>query len=262
TTDAIDRHAQDLDPQMRAELEKQSELAKVQMRQQVNDQVQKAARKVLDWTIEPSDDELDYLTKDHPAMISAFLIMLMMFVPFLTCLGGFNQTAGDIDTKGLRYLLIRTERSNIFLGRLIGTYLFAMAVFLILFLVLGAYMASNIKVHSPGEMLAWMASGYLRVMLFVAPYMAVCAWISCAIASPFGSLAISLLIVYFYPLIIYIGSKSADAISYGNLATPWGYKWWLFAPLGPKFFGGIAMMIAFTALFTFLGHRYFGKRDL
>lgn len=59
-----------------------------------------------------------------------------------------------------------------------------------------------------------------------------------------------------------MGGNINSAVKYGNYATPWGYKWWLFEPIGPKFFGGVAVMVGFTALFTWLGHRYFGKRDL
>lgn len=175
----IERHSKELDPSMRAELDNQQK----QMEERMNSEVRKIASKAIDWAVEPSEEQLGYMTDDHPAMISAFLVMLMLFTPLLVCLGGFNQTSSDIDSKGLRFLLIRTERSNIFLGRLIGTYLFSALVFLLLFLILGLYMVVKVKVHSGSDMFFWLLQGYVRVMIFALPYMAVCAWISCAISS-------------------------------------------------------------------------------
>ncbi|MCX5746090.1 MAG: hypothetical protein NT062_26735 [Proteobacteria bacterium] len=251
--------AEDLDPQMRGELAAQQGM----LDGEVNKKVISAARSVIDWVVEPSGDEqLDYMTKERPAMVTAFLVLLMLFTPFLTCLSGFNQTSSDISSRGLRFLLIRTERTNIFLGRLIGTYLFSALVFLLLFVVLGMYMAAKVHVHPKADMIFWLAHGYLRVMVFVMPYMALCAWISCAIDSAFGSLIISLLLAYMYPWVISLGSKIQPVIAYGQYLTPFGYKWWLFEPFGLKFIGGLLIMLAFTALLTFTGNRYFGKRDL
>lgn len=230
---------------------------------EVHRQVVKVASKAINWTIEPKAEQLEYLTQDKPAMISAILVLLFLVTPLLVCLGAFNQTSGDIATKGLRFLLIRTERPNIFLGRFIGTFLFTALVNLLLFAILAVYMAAKVKVHPAGDQALWLFQGYLRMLVFVLPYVAVCAWVSCAIDSSFGSLIISLLMVYFVPL--FIGRAAAavsDSISYAQYITPWGYKYWLLEPLGGKFFGGVAVMLAFTAAFLFLGMRHFGKRDL
>lgn len=247
-----------LDAQSKAEIMAQ----RGNMDEKINDEVNKIARKGLDFVLSPTSEQADYLTKDHPAMISVFVLMLIMFTPFLTCLAGFNQTSSDIDSKGLRFLLIRTERSNILLGRLIGTYVFSALIFLLLFAIMTVYMVAKVKVHPAGDMVTWMIGGYFRVMLFSMPYMALCAWISCAIESSFGSLTISALCSYFLVLMVKIGSSINDKVEYLQYLTPWGYKLWLFEPMGPKFFAGVAAMLGFTALFTFLGNSYFGKRDL
>ena len=229
----------------------------------IHRKVAEIASGAIKWTMEPEPAQLEYLTRDKPAMISAILVLLFLVTPLLSCLGSFNQTSGDIATKGLRFLLIRTERPNIFLGRFIGTLLFTALVNLLLFSILAVYMAAKVKVHPAGDQALWLFQGYLRMMVFVLPYVAVCAWVSCAIDSSFGSLVISLLMVYFVPL--FIGRAAAaisDSISYAQFITPWGYKYWLLEPLGGKLFGGIAIMLAFTGAFLFLGMRHFGKRDL
>jgi ABC-type transport system involved in multi-copper enzyme maturation permease subunit len=226
------------------------------------DQVNAAMAKAIDWVIEPSPEQLNYLTNEHPSAVSAILLLLCVVTPLLSCLGGFNQTSGDIASKGLRFLLIRTERTNIFFGRFIGTYLFSACVYLALFVILALYMVVKIKVHSPGEMVLWLASGYVRILLLSLPYIAMCALVSCAIDSAFGSLTISLLVAYLFPLMVKFASAQNEKVGYLQFLTPWGWKYWLFSPMGGRFFGGVAVMLAFTGIFLFLGNRYFSKRDL
>jgi ABC-type transport system involved in multi-copper enzyme maturation permease subunit len=229
---------------------------------QVNAEVIKVTRKAIDWAVSPSDAQLDFLTRDHPAVISAILVLLFLITPLLACLGGFNQTAGDIATKGLRFLLIRTERPNIFIGRFVGTFLFSAATFAGLFAILALYMSFKVHVHPPGEMIAWLFQSYFRLLVFALPYVALCAWVSSAIDSPFGSLVIALLLVYLFPALVAIASGINEGAHYLQYVTPWGYRWWLLAPVGGQLLGGIAVMFGFTAAFLTAGLKHFSARDL
>jgi ABC-2 type transport system permease protein len=220
------------------------------------------ARKAIDWAVEPSREQLSYLTREQPAIISAILVLLFLVTPLLSCMAGFNQTSGDIGTKGLRFLLIRTERPNIFLGRFLGTYLFSAVVYLTMFAILALYVAVKVDVHPTGDMIRWLLFGYLRLMLFSLPYIAICAWVSCMIDSAFGSLMIALVLVYLVPMVLGIASGIEEKISYGQYITPWGWKYLLLEPMGPRFLGGVAAMLGFTAFFLFVGMRHFNKRDL
>ncbi len=231
-------------------------------KKKANEQIVKLAVQAMKWATDPSETQLEYLTEEKPAMVSVLLVLLFFATPLFACLGGFNQTAGDIGSKGLRFLLFRTERGNIFWGRFLGTLAFTALVNLLLFLILGIYMAAKIKVHPAGDMLLWMGQGYLRMMIFTLPYVALCAWISSAMESAFGALAISLLVAFFVPLFLGVAGGIEDAVKYAQFITPWGFKYWLLEPMGAKFFGGIAVMLGFSALFLWLGHRNFNRRDL
>ncbi|MEO8700398.1 MAG: hypothetical protein ABI867_10155 [Kofleriaceae bacterium] len=229
----------------------------------MNEKVKGVARQAIEWVISPEANQLEFLTEQKPAIVSAILVMLCLVTPLFSCLAGFNQTAGDIASKGLRFLLIRTERPNIFLGRFIGTFLFSAVVNLGLFAILALYMALRVKVHDPGDMVLWLLQGYLRLQLFVLPYIALCALVSASIDSAFGSLVIALMLAYVYPLLITIGARANDVVAYGQYLTPWGYKYWLLEPVASaKFLGAAGIMIGFTAAIMFLGMNLFKKRDL
>jgi ABC-2 type transport system permease protein len=228
----------------------------------VNAEVIKITRRAIDWAVSPSEAQLDYLTKDHPAVISAILVLLFLVTPLLACLGGFNQTSGDIGSKGLRFLLIRTERPNIFLGRFIGTFLFSAVTFAGLFTILAIYMSFKVHVHEPGEMIVWLLLSYFRLLAFALPYVALCAVVSCAVDSPFGSLVIALLVTYLFPGLVAFAGSMNDKAHYAQYLTPWGYRWWLLEPAGATLFGGLAVMLGFTAVFIAGGLKYFSARDL
>ena len=233
-----------------------------QVQEQTREDVMKVAKKAMGWAIGASDAQVDYLTTDKPALISAILILLMVVTPLFACLGAFNQTSGDNATRGLRFLLIRTERPNIFVGRFIGTLLFMAAVFALLFAVLGIYILAKIHVHPPGAMAAWLVGGYFRMLLFSLPYIAMCAWLSGSIDSPFGSLVLSLTVAYVWPLFVAIGSAQAHAFGYLGYLTPWSFKWWLFSERVWMVGVGALAMLGFTALLVGFGLSRFKKRDM
>jgi hypothetical protein len=225
-------------------------------------QTLKATRKAIDWAVSESEEQTTFLTSSRPSVISAILVIIFLFTPLLTCLGGFNQTSGDIGSKGLRFLLIRTERPNIFLGRFIGTYLFSGVIYGVLFLVIALYAGLKVHVHGTGEMMLWLAEGYLRLMLLALPYTALCALISAAVDSPFGSLCLTLLVSYMYPMLVMMAGNINKGAAFLQYGTPWGFKWWLLMPFGGHFFGAVAAMLGFTGVFLFLGLRNFSGRDL
>lgn len=233
-----------------------------EVKAQAEADVIKLAGKTLGWVMDVSPEQASYLTSDKPAMVSAVLVLLMIFAPLFACLAGFNQTSGDIGSKGLRYLLIRTERSNIFLGRFIGTAILMAVVYAALFVILGLYIGLKVHVHPTGAMMAWLAGGYLRILVFSLPYIALCAWISSSIDTPFGALVLAILFAYVLPILVLIGRASADGAKYVDYIVPWGYKWWLFSESPAMVAAGTAVMLAFTGALVWVGHWRFTKRDL
>lgn len=207
-------------------------------------------------------EQSEFFLVDKPALVSLFLILLFAFLPFLGFLSGFNQTAGDIGSRGLRYLLLRTERPNVFLGRLIGTYLFTVAVITVIIAVVGLYVMVKVKFYGAGDVALWLLRGWFAAAVFVMPWVAFCAWISAAIPIPFLSLLVAQGGLAFWIIFVAIMRGKADELGYAAYATPWGYKWWLLDPSLGKMLGAVLIMLAFTALLTFLGLRTFHRRDV
>lgn len=218
--------------------------------------------RVLDWFTDVGGTQSEYLLRDKPAVVTLFIVLMIAFLPFLANLSGFNQTSGDIGSKGLRYLLLRTERPNIFLGRLIGTYLFTLVVIAIIFAVVALYLLIKIKFYPAADVLIWLLHGLAASAIFVLPWVAFCAWISALIEIPFLSLVICELGILFWVILVAIARARIDEAGYAALATPWGWKWWLVHPSIGRILIGVVVMLAFTALFTWMGLRTFQRRDM
>ena len=218
---------------------------------------------IVRWITGSEEGEAEYLLRDNPALLSVIMLVLLMVFPFIACVAGFNQTAGDISNRGLRYLLLRTERPNIFFGRFLGTLGFSALALAVVFVILALYVGFKFSIYGFGEIFMWSAQGYVACVFLVLPYLALCAWVSSMIDSAFGALAVSLLLTGF-PIIFL---KLLDVAIKGDQGwlerlTPWGWKYDLLSGDIATRVIGYGMMVAFTVLFLFLGIRHFTKRDL
>ena len=224
----------------------------------------------VEWITNSDSVQSEYLLEKQPALLSAILLILLIAVPFTTCFGAFNQTSGDIASRGLRYLLLRTERANIFLGRFVGVLLFTIVSVIGTMLVIILYVQLKVGAYPGMALWVWGLQGLAAVFFLSLPYIALCAWISCLLDTPFGSLAICLLISGFSVVLLYvlklalISSINVDPESLGWLfkTVPWGWKYDLLHGDPMVRLTAILAMLGFTALFLWLGLRHFQKRDL
>jgi hypothetical protein len=246
---------------------------------QAMDMVLRIARPVVAWAVKGDSDEEQsqirnnvqsdkspdwpsYLLDIKPALLSAIFLIMIFAVPFLVALGAFNQFSGDVQSKGLRYQLFRTARTNIFFGRFIGTALYTFVVMAFLIAVISLYLGLNVNLYKGGDLIGWSLRGIFALCVVSLPYIAVCSLFSAMIDSPFGSLTINSLVIACVPFFAFLARtqwKPAGIIKY---ALPWGVQNYLlhYDPL--IFFGAVAACVGYTVVFLLLGHLYFCRRDL
>lgn len=220
-------------------------------------------RDAVKWITGGNEEQTTYLLASKPALLSAIVLLLLMLYPFLVCFGGFNQTSGDIQNRGMRFLLLRTERANIFFGRFLGAATFTLVYAGLMLLLIVIYVAAKLRIYGFGELALWALQGWIALVFLALPYLAICSWISAAIDSPFGSLVLVLLFTTI-PLAFLMAASAILKADYGDLSRilPWGWKYdLLHVDLGKRLLAMVAML-GFTGLFLLLGLRTFHKRDL
>lgn len=204
----------------------------------------------------------DYLLDDHPAVLSSILLILLWGWPFVTILGAFNIFSGDVQSRGMRFQLMRADRSSIFFGRVLGMVVSQSVVLVFLGLTIVLYMGGKLPFYGWGPLLSWGLQGCLILIILSLPYIAVSAWISARIDSPMASLIVSSLVVGGVPLIALLGGYQWAPLSNVNHLLPWGTQIYLHHHSLTHSLGAALGCLGYTAVFLFLGHRYFTRRDL
>jgi len=123
------------------------------------------------------------LFSDHPATLSLYYVIAISSMPIFALLAACNQTASDIGTKYLRFIIPRCTRLEIFTARFIGTGI----------IINGAYLLATITAASlsfaidPDVSLAAVTSYALQISLSILfyslPFIAIMALCSASIGS-------------------------------------------------------------------------------
>ncbi|NIP27108.1 MAG: hypothetical protein GWN67_28940 [Phycisphaerae bacterium] len=203
-----------------------------------------------------------FLLEKRPALLSAIFLLLLFGMPFVISFLGYNQVSGDIQSHGLRYLLLRTERSNIYFGRFLGTVIFSTAVMAIIVVTITFYLGMKTRIYPAGALTLWALHGFLAMSILMVPYIAVCSLISASVDSPFLSLILAKVVIAGVLIMGLVGRLAWKPAKYVLYALPWGWQSnllhfdmvrCLLAALGCFVYAGFIL---------FLGYYHFERRDL
>ena len=203
-----------------------------------------------------------FLLDEKPALLSAIFLVLLFGMPFVISFLAYNQVSGDIQSRGLRYLLLRTERSNIYFGRFLGTVLFSTAVIAAIVATITFYLSVKTKIYPVMALTGWAACGFLALSILMVPYIALCSLISASVDSPFLSLILAKLAITGVLLGGLLGSIAWKPAKYIMYALPWGWQPHLLHPSPAHWLGSALACLAYAAIFLMLGYYRFEKRDI
>jgi hypothetical protein len=226
------------------------------------------ARPVVDWAISRGNNDtdvstwIDFLLGDRPALLSAIFFVLLVGTPLLIPFGGFNQTAGDIGNRGLRYLLLRTERANIYYGRLIATMILAVSVQILVIATIALYLGLKVQVYDGMAIATWSLQGLFALSVLSLPYVAVCAWISASNDSPMTSLVVANGVIGGVLLAAFLVELKWESGRFIAYLLPWGVQKDLFRPEPSTVLITAVACLIYTVVFAWLGARKFESRDL
>jgi ABC-type transport system involved in multi-copper enzyme maturation permease subunit len=203
-----------------------------------------------------------FLLEDRPALLSIIFLVLVFGMPFAISFLAFNQVTGDIQSHGLRYLLLRTERGNIYFGRFLGTAVFSTAVMAVIIATITLYLGLRVRIYPTAALAVWAVHGFLALALLMVPYIAVCSIVSVSVDSPFLSLVVAKLIIGGVLLFAILGGLKWEAAKYIKYALPWGWQNHLLHPEPSHWLAAGLACLLYTAAFLMLGYARFETRDL
>lgn len=240
---------------------------------------EKGSRKELLHTFVTEDEAMLESLAAIPLLLLGVFKVTLRFLPMFIALMGFDQLAGEIAPKSIRYLVVRVKRSSIILGKLLSQVtLFALLMSLCTLLMVLVTKVLNPATFSSADVALWTVKLIIASMVLSLAYLSLTALFSAVVRQGGVALVlniISLFVIWFVAL--FGGSfrfpgevpssplamlKSESVLAYLRYASVWHYGDDLLHPHWGRFFTAALVHVGFGLVFLGLAHLALRRRDL
>jgi ABC-type transport system involved in multi-copper enzyme maturation permease subunit len=205
-------------------------------------------------------DDVARLFREQSPTMAAFFVIALWATPLFATMVGCDQTASDLASKHLRFLIPRTGRGSIYLARYVGAAVL-LATAQVVATVLAAVVASLGESTSAGDGVLFVVRVALVLVLYSAAFVALFAPLTAAIPAP---AVVALAGLGTYAVLVILAGTVKNRwpwMEHVLFITPGGFKSLLLEPgLGPVLTaaGGLG---ALSAVYLAAGWSIFRGRD-
>jgi len=218
---------------------------------------------VAGWTGLTSESLTQLLT-DHPPLMLLFFLVVIMNTPLLAMIASMDQNASDINTKHARYLLMRTDRSSLYVGKTLGV-LAGFAIYTGVGILLTSavlYFVGGTEGFSLMAVLGYGLRIWMATLLLALPFV--------AMMGLFGAMTshqmLALLMGVGLGLVIWgvsaIGGWANEDLKVVRYAYPTAFNYQLMTDSAQDFLKAAGHMVGFAALMFMAGLFVFRRRDI
>jgi ABC-type transport system involved in multi-copper enzyme maturation permease subunit len=133
------------------------------------------------------------LLREHPPVLVALFGMVMTLMPILCLILAYDQTATDIETRHVRYLLFRTDRLSIYLGKSLGALGIIAAAIGVALLVVGAFLGLRSSALEGMSGVVYLTRIWLTAVAYAIPFVALLGLMSALVGRPRRTLSLTVL---------------------------------------------------------------------
>lgn len=227
-----------------------------------------------------TEDEalLDLLAALPVVLLAAFKVTLRFLTLFIALMG-FDQLAGEVGPKSIRYLVVRAKRSSIILGKLLSQ----VTLFGALMTLSVVMMMIVTRVLNPefllGDIALWTARMLLASFVLGFAYLTLTALFSAFMKQSAVALVLNIIALFVIWFVALIGEwfrfpgeaaaegslaffKTESAFAYLRYLSVWHYGDDLLHPSLGRFFAAALVHVGFALIFLGLAHLALKRRDL
>ena len=201
-----------------------------------------------------------YLADCPPVLIFLFQGTLV-FLPLLVLMVGFDQVAGEIQHRGIRYLAGRANRHAIVIGKAIGVWGVVATMVLVLHLVVWAVMIVRGE-NSVGLTLSWGVRFYAFSVASAGAYVGLINLISSWFKNPILALFTGAGIAFGLWLAHVIVLLMGDDAKFATYVFPSTYETFMVSPEPTRAIGGVALSIVWGAVLIAAATLIVRRRDI
>jgi len=208
------------------------------------------------------DGDQQTLFVNHPATLSFYYVLAISTMPLFALLAASNQTASDIGSKYLRFLIPRCTRMEIYLARFIGSSLLVNVAYLAITLI--AMVLSNAidPNASIASVLIYGLQITLSIFFYSLPFIAIMALCSASLGSASLSALTGTSVYSIVALsVTFAGYRWPEAEFAAYLIPSVSKSLHFSLAFGDLMAAGFIATV-FVIVFTAFGWRVFSKRDI
>jgi len=208
------------------------------------------------------DSSIAQLFQEHPPTLAAYFVVALTLTPLFGMLASCDQTATDIGTRHIRFLIPRVGRAEIFVSRLVGaSILVAVAQLLagIAAIIIAIVVEGGGDIGT-GAMIGYGARVTGLVIVYSLPIVALMSLVSATMASVGLALLVGIggYVVLLIPSLFPFQGAVGTILSF---LVPSGLKPYLLrAEVGPAL-AACAGALGYAALYSVCGWQVFRTRD-
>ena len=203
-----------------------------------------------------------YLVLENPMLLSITVLLLGLVLPVLLPLGSFTAISSDVQHRTVRYLLPRTTRLSLLLGRWLGTLLLTWILITLLLVSVVVYLSIILPPDSTGSMVPWAARCLLALCCLAMPYVSLGILCSATFRLPMVALLAAVGITVGLPLLALSLQEAWEPLGQILYLLPWGYSHELLSPDVEKVRNAVFYSIGHSLLFMTLAAWRFRRADL
>lgn len=133
------------------------------------------------------------LLDEHPPVLVALFALVMTLMPFLCLTLAYDQTATDIETRHVRYLLFRADRLSIYLGKSLGALGIIGAAIGVALLVVGTFLGLRSNSLEGVSGVVYLVRIWLTTVAYAIPFVALLGLMSALVGRPRRTLSFTVL---------------------------------------------------------------------
>lgn len=266
-----------LNHQLNAKFEQQVAMAGADL-SQAQEQLVAGKKQFLQTFVTEDPAMLDSLAA-LPLVLLVVFKLTLRFLPLFIALMGFDQVAGEVGPKSVRYLVVRVKRSSIILGKLLSQA----TLFGLLMSICVVLMVLVSKVLNPefaaADVALWTFKLLVSSLVLSVAYLALTALFSAVVKQGGISLVLNVIALFVIWFIALIGDafrfpgeeaaantlavlKSESALAYLRYASVWHFGDDLLHPHWSRFLTSALVHVGFALAFLGLAQLALKERDL
>lgn len=223
-----------------------------------------------------SEATIDAIARLPSVLLVAFSATTL-FLPLLIALMGFDQLAGEVGPKSMRYLIVRARRTSIVLGKYLNQAT-VLAGILVLAVVAMMGTAKGLNPDfSWSDTLSWGLKLTIAMLVIGVTYAALTTLCSAVSASGALALFVNIIALFVFWFVSVIGNrvllpgttavgldamKEASVLGYIRYLVPSEFEHHLLSPDALEYATGVIAYLGFALMFLGLAKLALARRDL